>query len=127
MPALRVTVHEASGLPKKTGFLDVTDPYVVCQVGSQILATVYKKNAGESAEFNQVLTFDYTNEAHLLVHVKDHDTIGKDDIIASGNLPLTTGHLATGSWSGVLSLVPAKSVAKKANNPQVRMTLRYTP
>eukprot|EP01055_Gregarina_sp_Pseudo9_P001182 Gregarina_sp_Pseudo_9__1181@NODE_1778_length_1335_cov_300_196759_g1647_i0_p1_GENE_NODE_1778_length_1335_cov_300_196759_g1647_i0NODE_1778_length_1335_cov_300_196759_g1647_i0_p1_ORF_typecomplete_len122_score27_79C2/PF00168_30/3e17B9C2/PF07162_11/0_0089_NODE_1778_length_1335_cov_300_196759_g1647_i0615980 len=110
MTFLRVIVESASGMPKKKGLLDKLDPYVVCQVGPESEKTSVKKNAGSNAEFNETLHLNFNGEPHLMIHVMDHDKIGKDDLVGSGRLELTSHILGCG-WNGRVPIANAKGIS----------------
>eukprot|EP01054_Gregarina_sp_Poly1_P003152 Gregarina_sp_Poly_1__3151@NODE_1892_length_3130_cov_184_804440_g1226_i0_p4_GENE_NODE_1892_length_3130_cov_184_804440_g1226_i0NODE_1892_length_3130_cov_184_804440_g1226_i0_p4_ORF_typecomplete_len122_score14_82C2/PF00168_30/6_4e16_NODE_1892_length_3130_cov_184_804440_g1226_i09031268 len=110
MTFLRVTIVGARNMPKRSGPLDKLDPYVICQVGDQSQKTSVKKNAGSSADYNEVMDLPYNAEPVLFLYVKDYDKVGKDDLVGSGKLELTTNVLGHG-FRGGIPLFNAKGIS----------------
>eukprot|EP01056_Protomagalhaensia_sp_Gyna25_P001674 Protomagalhaensia_sp_Gyna_25__1673@NODE_1872_length_1458_cov_612_560958_g1540_i0_p2_GENE_NODE_1872_length_1458_cov_612_560958_g1540_i0NODE_1872_length_1458_cov_612_560958_g1540_i0_p2_ORF_typecomplete_len146_score23_15C2/PF00168_30/1_6e14_NODE_1872_length_1458_cov_612_560958_g1540_i09261363 len=97
----RVVVVSAYNMPKKSGFRDITDPFVEIQLGGQKSRTSTKTDAGSEATFNEQLMFSYSGEPTMMVHLYDEDK-KKADFLGSGKLDLTPDILRQGGFRGAI-------------------------
>eukprot|EP01055_Gregarina_sp_Pseudo9_P003958 Gregarina_sp_Pseudo_9__3957@NODE_4100_length_486_cov_1952_431767_g3771_i0_p1_GENE_NODE_4100_length_486_cov_1952_431767_g3771_i0NODE_4100_length_486_cov_1952_431767_g3771_i0_p1_ORF_typecomplete_len121_score34_39C2/PF00168_30/5_6e143HAO/PF06052_12/0_018_NODE_4100_length_486_cov_1952_431767_g3771_i0124486 len=106
MPSIAVTVISPYNLPKKSGLMDKTDPYVMVQVGAQKQKTSTKENAGSEAQYNEVLNFTYNGEPNMVVSVWD-DEKRKDVELGNSTIQLTPDVLRHG-FRGALPMMDKK-------------------
>eukprot|EP01054_Gregarina_sp_Poly1_P007854 Gregarina_sp_Poly_1__7853@NODE_445_length_8333_cov_573_313090_g363_i0_p5_GENE_NODE_445_length_8333_cov_573_313090_g363_i0NODE_445_length_8333_cov_573_313090_g363_i0_p5_ORF_typecomplete_len124_score11_85C2/PF00168_30/2_4e15_NODE_445_length_8333_cov_573_313090_g363_i053625733 len=104
---LRVQVISVRDLPKKSGLLDKTDAYVVCQIGNAVQQTDVAKNCGSTAMFHHIMTLPHYGESVLAVSVKDHDKLGKGELIGTGTLQLSDLVLTQG-FKGYVPIMSKK-------------------
>jgi hypothetical protein len=69
-------VFKIQDFAEKAGVLDRTDPYVSLLLGSELLKTSTKNNAGGSVAFNESLSFSKKPllQGNLKVKVMDSDS-----------------------------------------------------
>eukprot|EP01057_Protomagalhaensia_wolfi_P000720 Protomagalhaensia_wolfi_Nauph_80__719@NODE_140_length_3464_cov_514_481752_g104_i0_p4_GENE_NODE_140_length_3464_cov_514_481752_g104_i0NODE_140_length_3464_cov_514_481752_g104_i0_p4_ORF_typecomplete_len123_score19_29C2/PF00168_30/9_3e14DUF4497/PF14924_6/0_069_NODE_140_length_3464_cov_514_481752_g104_i026212989 len=103
---LHVKVVSAFNMPKKVSFRDITDPYIMIQVGAQKDRTSTKIDAGSEAQFDETLTFAYNGEPALYIHLYDAEK-KKDQLLGSTELELTRAVLREG-FRGVVEVSDKK-------------------
>eukprot|EP01053_Blabericola_migrator_P008583 Blabericola_migrator_1__8582@NODE_448_length_8373_cov_125_949193_g350_i0_p9_GENE_NODE_448_length_8373_cov_125_949193_g350_i0NODE_448_length_8373_cov_125_949193_g350_i0_p9_ORF_typecomplete_len123_score19_35C2/PF00168_30/2e15C2C2_1/PF11618_8/0_00094TruBC_2/PF09157_11/0_039DUF4625/PF15418_6/0_17DUF5110/PF17137_4/0_45_NODE_448_length_8373_cov_125_949193_g350_i0548916 len=110
MSSIQILVVNGRYLPRTSGVLDKTDPFVEVSCGGHRQRTSTVKNAGSSCTWNETLKLPHSNDPNLIFKLYDDD--GKtSDFLGIGTIRLDK-MLEAGRYNGEVNCTDTKGHTK---------------